>query len=276
MTKINIKKTIHSEIKENICDFLAKTSGLSKIKIKDAMQKGALHVKRGKGNFKRVRRAKSLLVKGSRIEFYYDEKLLSKEPLHATLLSDFNDFSAWFKPSGMLTQGTKYGDHCSLMRCAELFFNQSREIYLLHRLDREASGIVLMAHNKKAASKLSTLFAVNKIRKEYKVRIKGLVEESGIIDDPLDGKTALTRYELITGDIEKETSTLSVTIETGRLHQIRRHFHMLGHPVMGDPQYGQGNKNKEGMKLTATRLSFKSPFSGKEIDIKVSDDLLEW
>ncbi|MDH3975294.1 MAG: pseudouridine synthase, partial [Deltaproteobacteria bacterium] len=232
MKKISIKKTINNEDHDNICDFLVEMSGLSKIRVKGAMQKGALHVKRDKGPFKRVRRAKSRLVKGQRIEFYYDETLLAIEPLQASLLYDLTDFSAWFKPPGMLTQGTKYGDHCSLIRFIEHFFKPSREVYPLHRLDREASGIVLAAHNKKAASKLSYLFRKNAIGKSYKIEVAGRPENEGIIDSPLDGKKALTSYQVIDNDNEKGTSTLLVTIETGRFHQIRRHFNGIGHPVM--------------------------------------------
>jgi len=276
MKKISLKKTIDSENNETLCDFIAKMSGLSKIKVKDAMQKGALQIKKGKENFRKVRRAKSYLTKGSQIEFHYDEKILSMEPLQATIIHDQGDFSSWFKPSGMLTQGSKYGDHCSLLRFAELFFTPSREIYPLHRLDREASGIVLMAHNKKTASKLSSLFSDNKIYKEYKVQVIGQLEGEGLIDRPLDGKKALTKYRVINSDPEKLTSTLIVSIETGRLHQIRRHLDSIKHAVIGDPKYGRGNKNKDGMRLAATRLKFKYPLTGKFIDLVVKDDLLEW
>jgi tRNA pseudouridine32 synthase/23S rRNA pseudouridine746 synthase len=56
---------------------------------------------------------------------------------------------------------------------------------------------------------------------------------------------------------------VDVIIRTRRKHQIRLHFEMIGFPVMGDPRYGEGNKNTEGMKLTATALEFKCPCSGK-------------
>jgi tRNA pseudouridine32 synthase/23S rRNA pseudouridine746 synthase len=54
-----------------------------------------------------------------------------------------------------------------------------------------------------------------------------------------------------------------VKIDTGRLHQIRRHLEFVGHPIMGDPKYGRGNKNKDGLKLVATQLTFEDPWTGK-------------
>ena len=62
---------------------------------------------------------------------------------------------------------------------------------------------------------------------------------------------------------------LDVTIETGRHHQIRRHFDAIGHPVLGDPRYGAGNKNREGMRLAAVYLAVVEPFSGEEIELKL-------
>jgi len=275
MNKILIEKNIDFEPHGSICDFLVKKSGLSKVKVKDAMQKGALQVKTNNGKFKRVRRAKTKLARGSYVMFYYDEKLLKLEPTEATLLKDNKDYSVWIKPSGMVVQGTKYGDHCSLLRYAELYFKQLREVFLLHRLDREASGIVLIAHNKKAAAKLSKLFAESTLIKEYKIEVLGHLEGEGTIDKPLDNKKALTKYQVIDRESEKGT-ILSVTIETGRFHQIRRHFNMIGYPVMGDPKYGQGNKNRQGMKLAATGLKFKSPFSHKDVAYRVPEELMEW
>jgi len=60
-----------------------------------------------------------------------------------------------------------------------------------------------------------------------------------------------------------------VQIRTGRLHQIRRHFDLIGHPVMGDPRYGTGNKNKEGLQLEADQLRFICPFAKREVVFSV-------
>jgi tRNA pseudouridine32 synthase/23S rRNA pseudouridine746 synthase len=109
------------------------------------------------------------------------------------------------------------------------------------------------------------------------VRVRGKIEEKkGEITLPLDGKRALTRYVVTDYDAATDVATLDVTIETGRLHQIRRHLALIAHPVMGDPKYGAGNKNNgEGMQLAAVGLSFRSPFDGREMNYSIHDIVME-
>lgn len=272
LNKIVYKTTLRSAPSVTISDFLAAETGLSKSKVKDAMNKGAVWIRKGRGSLKKVRKATASLSAGDHIEFYYDEHLLSLKPPEAKCLSDQGHYSVWYKPAGLMAQGTMYGDHCSLMRQAELFFQSKRPVFLVHRLDREASGIMLLAHSKDAAAKLSELFRSNRIIKQYRIEVLGnLVDKGkkGTIELPLDGKTALTEYEVESYSPERNTSTVNVIIKTGRLHQIRRHFDMIGFPVMGDPKYGKGNKNIEGMKLTAVSLKFFCPFKKQEVEFAV-------
>ncbi|MFZ5998041.1 MAG: RluA family pseudouridine synthase [Nitrospirota bacterium] len=274
MEKAVFKTTLRSAPSATISDFLAAETGLSKSKVKDAMNKGTVWIRKGKGGLKRVRKATALLSAGDHIEFYYDKHLLSLKPPEAKCLSDQGHYSVWYKPAGLMTQGTMYGDHCSLMRQAELFFKSQRPVFLVHRLDREASGIMLLVHSKDAAAKLSELFRDNRIVKRYRIEVLGNPAEkgkTGTIDLPLDGKSALTEYEVERYDPERNISIVNVTIKTGRLHQIRRHFDMIGFPVMGDPKYGRGNKNIEGMRLTAVSLKFVCPYKKKEVEFTAPD-----
>jgi tRNA pseudouridine32 synthase/23S rRNA pseudouridine746 synthase len=127
---------------------------------------------------------------------------------------------------------------------------------------------MLIAHNPKAAAAISALFGRNSIVKKYHAEALGLLGhpgESGTIELPLDGKDAVTEYRIISHDHEMNTSAAEIVIRTGRLHQIRRHFDMIGHPVMGDPRYGKGNKNREGMKLTAVSLEFICPVTRERV-----------
>jgi tRNA pseudouridine32 synthase/23S rRNA pseudouridine746 synthase len=263
--------TVRQDDETAACDFLATRTCLSKTKIKDAMNKGAVWLKRN-GRMKRLRKASAPLAAGDHIELHYDERLLSISPPEAYLISDRKHYSVWFKPAGLMAQGTMFGDHCSLMRRAELFFRNARPVFLVHRLDREAEGIMLLAHSSGAAAKLSSLFQKNEIMKRYRATVLGNPAEKGkegSIALPLDGKEALTEYEVRSYDQAANTSVVNVLIRTGRLHQIRRHFDMMGFPVMGDPKYGKGNKNKEGMKLTAVSLRFTCPFSHREVEFTV-------
>lgn len=255
-------------------DFLAAASGLSKTKVKDAMNKGAVWIKRSRGKPNRLRTATASLRPGDQIELYYDPELLAKKPPVAHRLADRHHYSIWLKPAGLLAQGTMYGDHCSLMRQAELFFGLQREIYLVHRLDREATGLMVLAHSSQAAAAFSEIFRNNLIIKKYRTRVRGDLRRKsprGTIDLALDNKPAVTEYEVAAYDEETDTSLVSVIIKTGRLHQIRRHFDMIGFPVIGDPRYGTDNKNSSGMMLEAVSLSFTCPFLKKEVEYRLPD-----
>lgn len=264
MHKKHYSFAIQSEEPVSLVDFLAGETGISKIKIKDAMQKGAVWVRRGKQALLQMRRATTTVRKGDVVELYFDEAALKKTAPAAQRLWVSDDYSLWYKPAGMLAQGTNYGDHLALLRHAAQAMPQVKTTYLVHRLDREADGLMLIAHNSKTAHALSQLFVNQQIEKRYTITVKGLIEpQRGEIDLPLDDKAALTQYQVISSDAVSQTTKLSVTIKTGRTHQIRRHFDAIGHPVMGDPKYGSGNKNTEGMQLTASYLRFTCPLSGK-------------
>ena len=277
MTKIIFKATVASGQTGSVSEFLTAQTGLSRTRVKDAMNKGAVWLKRKNSKIKRLRRASTSLNPGDQIELYYDPKLLSLQPPEAACLSDQKHYSVWFKPAGMLAQGTQYGDHCSLMRQAELYFKSLREVFLVHRLDREASGLMLLAHSKDAAAKLSELFKNNRITKTYLVEVLGDLGKQGrhgVIDFALDRRPSLTEFEVKSYLPETNTSIAGVIIKTGRLHQVRRHFEMLGFPVIGDPKYGTGNKNTAGMKLSAVSLNFHCPFLHREVayDLPESTD----
>ncbi|MGV1099588.1 RluA family pseudouridine synthase [Thiovibrio sp. JS02] len=258
-------------------EILARHAGLSKGKIKDAMGKGAVWLHSGKRGRKRLRRASTPLKPGDVLDFFYDPQLLVLLPPSGQCLHDAGHYSVWFKPAGLLAQGTDYGDHCSLLRQVELHFRKARPALPVHRLDREASGLMLIAHDSGAAARLSALLQENRIEKGYRIRVKGKpTEREGAVDLPLDGKEAKTSYQVTAYDEKSDTATVEVRIATGRLHQIRRHFALLGHPVLGDPRYGRGNKNSAGLQLVAYSLAFRCPFSNKEIRVRLAEDLIPW
>jgi len=257
------KKVVPVNYAGTAADFLSEQSGLAKGKVKNAMNKGAAWIQKGRGKMRRVRKASAAVNSGDRLEMYYDEQLLSRKPPEAVCLHENEHYSVWHKPSGLMSQGTKYGDHCSLLRQAELFFRPRREVFPVHRLDREVPGVMLIAHSRKAAAALSVIFQKKEIEKEYRVEVIGNLHQqgySGKIDLPLDGKPAVTDFNILSYDQEQNVSIAKVLIKTGRYHQIRRHFHMIGHPVLGDPRYGRGNKNSDGIKLSAIALRFRCPF----------------
>ncbi len=245
---------------------LSTLSGLPKQRIKDAMTKGAVILKRKQG--KRLRRAKETLWTGDRLSLHYDDQILALTPPSGSYcLKHLKSYSVWFKAAGIMSQGTAFGDHLAITRIAEVALN--RPIFLVHRLDRETAGILLLAHTKATATKLSKLFELHKISKVYEASVLGKTDPQGTIEQPLDGKSATTHYRCIRFDPTTQQSHLQIHIETGRLHQIRRHLAWIDHPVIGDPRYGQGNKNREGLQLKAVELSFICPESNQRVTYRL-------
>jgi tRNA pseudouridine32 synthase/23S rRNA pseudouridine746 synthase len=253
---------------ETAISALATCCPLSKLKLKDAMQKGAVWLKRGRSS-KRLRRATTLLQAGDVLALHYDADLLEREAPAPQLVADEGHYSVWDKPAGLLAQGTLEGDHCSLLRLAER--QLGRETLLVHRLDREASGLMLVAHSPRAAALLSALFAREggPLTKLYRVEVRGALPARGSIEAPLDGKSALTRYTRLAHDATLDCSLADVELVTGRKHQIRRHFAGFGCPVLGDPRYGSGNRDPRGLQLRAVRLRFECPLSRRHLDYQL-------
>ncbi|MBR9884983.1 MAG: RluA family pseudouridine synthase [Oceanospirillales bacterium] len=254
-------------------DFLAGESGLSRQRIKDAMSKGAVWLKRGR-NRKRLRKATEQLRSGDLIQLYYDDELLARTADTPVCLHDASGYSVWFKPAGVLAQGNDFGDHLSLLRIAELGLEPKRATFPVHRIDRETAGLMLIAHKQSVAAKLSAMFQEREITKRYRALVLGELPDTGTIDSRLDGKPALTRYRLMSYNADTNRSLAEVEIDTGRTHQIRRHLNGIGHPVIGDPRYGEGNKNSEGLQLFATTLAFTCPLRRQPVTFELSDAFL--
>lgn len=252
-------------------DLLARATGLSKGAVKDAMRKGAVLVGRSGRSPNRLRRETATVKPGDVLEIHYDASLLALVPPDPRLVRDATRWSAWVKPAGLLTQGTPFGDHASLLRLVEK--RLERPAFPVHRLDREVEGLVLVAHDEQAAAALSKLFREGNVVKRYRAEVVGDVAGAlgtdGVIDLPIDGKPARTLWRAEAYEAARDATVLHVTIETGRQHQIRRHLEAIGHPVIGDPRYGSGNKNREGMRLAAVFLAFTDPFTGGAVELRL-------
>lgn len=253
----------------NASDFLAKHTGLPKGRIKLAMGCGAVQLRKPRSKWQRLRRATASLPAGSILKINYDPALLAVKPPEPLLVADCKRYSVWFKPPQVLSQGNEWGDHCSLLRLVELHFSNKRQVFLVHRLDRDACGLMVVAHDKKAAALMSDLFSGRSIQKQYRVRVEGVLEEDTLrIDAPLDRKSAVTVCRCLERD---EISTLlDVNIETGRKHQIRRHLSEMGHPVRGDALYGV--RHSHGLHLAATKLELQCPVQGRAVCFEADAD----
>ena len=153
---------------------------------------------------------------------------------------------------------------------------------IVHRLDKDTSGLIIIAKNDKAHNKLSEMFKNKEINKTYLAIVKGsLGKDTGRLETQMGrdlkdrkkmsvlktgGKTAITNYEVL--DKNDKFSLVRVNIETGRTHQIRVHMKYLGYPILGDSVYGKESKSVKRQMLHAYKLEFIHPVTGKEMIIK--------
>ncbi len=244
-------------------DLLAAETGFSKQKIKQAMQKGAVWTTDKKGT-QRLRRHSKKLCAGTTVHFYYDPEVLNQTVDDAVLIADESEYSVWYKPRGMLSQGSKWGDHCAINRWVEKYLEPQRPAFIVHRLDRFASGLILIAHKKKIAALLADLFQKKRIKKQYKVIVQGLFPDKTVTyTNEIDNKAAISHVTLLQYDKNNHTSLVQVEIETGRKHQIRIHLSEVGFPVVGDRLFGNSEARSD-LQLTAYKLSFTSPIDESE------------
>lgn len=266
MQPIIEQKIINQTDRALLIDVLHKSTSLSKQTLKSALDKGCVWLKNGK-KINRVRRVKKPLKIGDEIYIYFNEKILLSSVAEPKLILDKKDYSVWFKPAGVFSQGSKWGDHCALTRLVEKSLN--RNCFLVHRLDRATSGIMIIAHTKKMAKELSDLFANRQIHKTYLAIISGDIRSNNLtIDNAIDGKKAISHITVIKKNEDK--TLLRVNIETGRKHQIRRHLSEIDCAIIGDRLYGDAPKNqKEDLQLQAIKLDFICPISQQTITIEL-------
>ena len=252
-------------------DLLKRATGLSKQRIKTAMTQGAVWMTRGK-NTQRLRRATRKLRTGDEVHLYYDADIQAETPAEPTLIADAGNYSVWNKPYGLRSQGSKWGDHCTVVRWAERNLEPERPAFTVHRLDRAANGLILVAHSKSMAAALSEKFRKREVEKSYLALVAGdfsAQPDPLRIEQAIDGKEAVSEFSLREVDADGERSLVDVQIETGRKHQIRRHLAELGHPVIGDRLYGTAADDDMDLQLTAYRLAFDCPINDGPVEYRL-------
>ena len=260
-----------SEADQNPVELLHASTELSKQALKLAMQNGAVWLTRGRKT-QRLRRAKRILQLGDIVDLYYDEAIQREVPARPELVADLGQYTVWNKPYGLRAQGSKWGDHCTVVRWAERHLVPERTAFTVHRLDRAASGLILLAHSKSMAAALSALFKKRQIEKQYRALVAGDLSESAgpmQIEEALDGKDAVSTVSFVESRNGGSQSLVDVVIETGRKHQVRRHLVGIGHPIIGDRLYGAGVNDGVNLQLRASFLAFECPINGTRVEYRL-------
>ena len=166
---------------------------------------------------------------------------------------------------------------------------------IVHRIDKDTSGLLIIAKNDKAHINMSEQIKNHEVKKTYIALVRGKTKENkATIDMPIarsnkdrtkmavskDGKQAITHFEVI--ERFENYTLLKINIETGRTHQIRVHLSQIGYPIVGDFVYSNGKNpfNVQGQMLHSFRLEFNHPITGKEMQLEAKlpeyfDDVLK-
>lgn len=221
---------------------------------------------------------------------------LNLEPIFVDfkVVLDHPDFAVINKPAGLLVHPAGSApNQVTLVHGLLHKFEQIKENFkncldlelrpgIVHRLDKETSGLILVAKNPQALTQLSQLFAQRKVIKKYIATVHGHTNEFGTIEKPIGrhpsdpqkmavngvgAKYAKSQFKLLK-KLENNRSILEVEIFTGRTHQIRVHLASLGHPIVGDKIYGKKADAKEVKNHLLHSAYLKFKFKEQEFEIK--------
>ncbi len=194
------------------------------------------------------------------------------------------------KPKGMVVHPANGNPDGTLVNCLMAICGDSlsgiggeKRPGIVHRLDKDTSGIIVVAKNDKAHINLSEQIKNHQVQKVYIALVKGIVKENeATINMPI-GRSTSDRKKMAVTEKGKEAIThfrvlkrydkytlLEVKIETGRTHQIRVHLSKIGYPIVGDTVYSKGKNewNIEGQCLHAKSLKFKHPITEKQMELQ--------
>jgi len=195
------------------------------------------------------------------------------------ILYEDDDLVAVDKEAGLLTiasdkekQATAYRQLSDYVKSG----NPKARIFIVHRLDRDTSGVMLFAKSKQIQQRLQNSWKDSVRERTYIALVEGIVEKNGTVTSwltedktltmrsssrPDKGQKAVTRYKVL--ETGRELSLLQVNLETGRKNQIRVHMQDLGHPIIGDRKYGSRKNIIGRLGLHAYALQFKHPTTGE-------------
>ena len=260
---------------------VARLSGASRSLVAAAVKGGQVRVNG------EVVKASYPLEPGDRLEFEVAERapiVATPEAIDLPILYEDEELLVVDKPAGMVTHPAHGATSGTLVNALLAHIpnlpGDALRPGLVHRLDRDTSGLLVVAKTNDALSALGIAMKARQIRREYLGLVHGVPQhQSGRIDGPIgrdpqnrlrygivsDGKPAVTHYEI--REAFPKHAELVFRLETGRTHQIRVHLSAMGHPIVNDPLYGREEPRfgLPGQALHAWKLSFRHPRTDDEL-----------
>ena len=226
-----------------------------------------------------------LVHKTDTIEIRETKIRVSKIKSNLNIIYEDDDIIVINKPAGLLTIATSKEKEYTLYHFVMNYVKEKdkhNKIFIIHRLDKETSGIVIFAKNQKTKNLFQKDWEKNVITRGYYAVVEGsLKEKEGTIKSYLtenseymvysttkkEGKIAVTKYKVLKEN--KNYSLLDINILTGRKNQIRVHFKENGNTIVGDKKYGSNNNSINRMALHAYKLELIDPRNNKRISFKI-------
>lgn len=267
------------------------TPSLSRSKIQNLIKSSAVKIN------DTVKKPSYSLKENDKIEFKIPEQedvTISPQNIPLNIVYEDENMLVVNKPSGMLTHPTTIERENTLVNALLYKFGENLSDIngefrrgILHRLDRNTSGLLMIAKNNKAHKFLSNQIKEHTLTKKYRSIVKGIVKEDEFdINLPIgrnpnqphkmavreDGKESLTHVKVI--ERFKAHTYVELTLITGRTHQIRVHMSHIKHPIYNDTLYGagQGKVKTEEQVLQSFFLSFTKPFGNEIINLEIESD----
>lgn len=223
------------------------------------------------------------LQRGDEFAVNFDQSFRVFKHPRIQLVYEDSDILVINKGYGVLSMGTdnvKTGTAYSVMREYVKYHNPRAQVFIVHRLDRDTSGLMMLAKTQEAKDAMQHNWNNMVINRKYVAVVEGNVEqEEGVVrsylaetsqfevystNDPEKGQLAVTRYKrLATGN---GYSLMELELDTGRKNQIRVHMKDLGHPIVGDRKYGAKSSPIHRLALHAQTLRFVHPITRKEMN----------
>ena len=278
---------VESEEQKRIDAYISENTEYSRTAVQRLIEEEKITVngKKEKASYK--------VQNGDRIEIEEEparEIKLKAQDIPLQILYEDKDIIVVNKPKGMVVHPANGNPDGTLVNavmaiCKDSLSGIGGEIRpgIVHRLDKNTSGAIIIAKNDKAHINLSEQLKNHEIKKTYIALVRGVVKENNAtinmpigrskkdrkkMDVDKNGKEAITHFKVLKR--YKDCTLLEINIETGRTHQIRVHLSHIGYPIIGDEVYsnGKNKRNIEGQCLHAKSLDFKHPITGKNMHIE--------
>ena len=230
----------------------------------------------------RVKLASKVIQVGRRVEVHLGsalEKVTTAErsaPPEIAIVFEDEHLVLVDKPAGLATAATRETDRHNLLH----YLSErpsSGPLHLVHRLDLETSGLLLVAKNAESAHRLSELFSTHALERVYRAVLLGELDDGQTVERPIGGRPAQTRFSPV--EHKAGLSLVDAQLETGRTHQIRIHAAHLGKPVTGDRRYGRASEYEPPrLALHARVLGLNHPITGQPMRWvrEWPEDLARW